>query len=217
MNIPTHIGKSASEILETPFFDSASYLFRGMAWLDYHKRKNQFSAIIYACAEGRHGIEYLLFEELVISTGANLSIEDYKKCVNERNRFKKAIAQLSPDYERLQDFTKILASLETSIPQLIYWDHSALMKAWGTLSHYLHWFGARNLTSESAIWVESAQTEISQTLEPIWMKITSGRSGLMHPTNMNPVVRKIWERFRSGEIDNAAAKFQLEYLKPLAI
>lgn len=217
MNIPNYIGKSPNEILATEFFDSASYLYRGMAWLDYHKRTKQFSALIYACAEGRHGIEYLLFEELVISTGANLSVEDYQKCVNERNRFKKTIAQLSPDYERLQEFTQILASLEASFPKLIYWDHSALMKAWGFLSHYLHWFGARNLTSECDTWVASAQAEISKVLEPIWLKITSGQSGLMHPKDMNPVVRDIWERFRLGEIDVPTAKFQLDYLKPLAL
>lgn len=217
MNIPNYIGKNPSEILAVEFFDSASYLYRGMAWLDYHKRTKQFSPLIYACVEGRHGIEYLLFEELVISTGANLSIEDYQKCVNERNRFKKTIAQLSPDYERLQVFTKILASLEPSIPKLIYWDHSAVMKAWGSLSHYLHWFGARNLTSENATWVASAQTEIFKVLEPIWLKITSGPSGLMHPKDMNRVVREVWERFKSGEIDGPAAKFQLEYLKPLAV
>lgn len=217
MYIPNHVGKNPNEIADIDSFDSASYLYRSMAWLDYHKRSKKFSSLLYACAEGRHGIEYLLFEELVISTGANLSVEDYKKCVNERNRFKKTIEQLSPNYELLQAFTKILVSLEPKLPKIIYWDHSSLMKAWGALSHYLHWFGARNLTSENQEWLDSALPEIEKVLVPIWTKITSGQSGLMHPKDMAPVVREIWECFRTRKIDDATAKFRLEYLKPLTI
>ncbi|AEJ01261.1 hypothetical protein Nit79A3_1429 [Nitrosomonas sp. Is79A3] len=215
MYIPNYIGKSPDEIIGIDLFDSASYLYRSMAWLDYHKRTKKFSSLLYACAEGRNGIEYLLFEELVISTGANLSVEKYKKCVNEKNLFKRTIAQLSPDYELLQIFSQIILSLEPSAPKLIYWDHSSLMKAWGVLSRYLHWSGARNLTSENAVWLDSARLAVHDVLEPIWLKITSGQSGLMHPNNMVPIVHEIWERFRSGEIDASAAKFQLKFLEPV--
>jgi hypothetical protein len=91
MYIPNHRGKSPEEIVEIEFYDSASYLFRAMSWLDYHKRTRQFSSLLYACIEARQGFEYLLFELLIISTGANLLVEQYLNCVNEKNIFKKTI------------------------------------------------------------------------------------------------------------------------------
>lgn len=91
MYIPNHRGKSPEEIVEIEFYNSASYLFRAMSWLDYHKRTRQFSSLLYACIEARQGFEYLLFELLIISTGANLLVEQYLNCVNEKNIFKKTI------------------------------------------------------------------------------------------------------------------------------
>ncbi len=216
MNIPNYIGKEPAEIARFDSFDSGNYIYRAMAWLDYHKRTNIFSSLLYACIEARQGIEYLLFEELVISTGANLSADDYKKCVSERNRFAKTIKQLSPDYEKLQLFTQILVSLDPTLPKLIYWNHSNLMHAWGEVSTYLHWFGARSLTSEDPKWLSLATAKVEKVLKPIWEKLTSGQSGLMHSTDMSPIVREVWEQFRIGSIDRDAAKFRLIFLKPFA-
>lgn len=215
MNIPSHIGKTPEEIIRVEYFDSAGYLFKSMAWLDYYTRVRNFSPLLYACADARHGIEYLLFEELVVSTGANLSEAEYRRCVNERNRFVKTIAQLTPDYDRLKQFTRIVVGLEPSAPKLIDWDHQALMKAWGELSHYLHWFGARVLTTEKQGWLDSTFAEIKKTIEPLWINITSGRSGIMHPKDMHPTVKDIWSRFRIGEIEESGARFQLKFLEPL--
>lgn len=215
MKIPSHIGKTPEEIVRVEHFDSAGYLFKSMAWLDYFTRVRSFSPLLYACADARHGIEYLLFEELVVSTGANLSVEDYRRCVNERNRFVKTIAQLTPDYDRLKQFTRIVVGLEPTAPKLIDWDHKFLMKAWGELSHYLHWFGARLLTTEKQDWLDSTFAEIKQIIEPLWINITSGRSGIMHPKDMHPMVREIWGRFRVGEIDENGARFQMKFLEPV--
>jgi hypothetical protein len=215
MNIPNYIGKNPEEIAALDCYDSASYLFRAMAWLDYHKRTNKFSSLLYACIEARQGIEYLLFELLVISTGADLSVEQYRKCVNEKNRFIKTIKQLTPDYELLQEFTKILASLEPSFPKLIYWDNAQLMKTWGVLSQYLHWFGARSLTTENPQELKLVSNLIENELNPVWIKITSGQSALMHPKDMVLVVYEIWDAFRMGKVSVESAKFQLDYLKPI--
>jgi len=215
MHIPSHIGKTPEEIIDIEYFDSAGYLFKSMAWLDYFTRGHNFSPLLYACADARHGIEYLLFEELVVSTGANLSVEEYRRCVNERNRFIKTIAKLTPDYDRLKQFTRIIVALEPAAPKLIDWDHKALMKAWGMLSRYLHWFGARVLTTQKRACLDSAYAEIKGTVEPLWINITSGRSGIMHPKDMHPTVKDIWNRFRIGEIDEEGAQFQLKFLEPL--
>lgn len=214
ISIPNHIGKTPAEIIAIPYFDSAGHLYKAMAWLDNFTHVGNFSPLLYACADARQGIEYLLFEELVISTGANLSKEEYQRCLSERNRFVKTIARLTPDYDRLKLFTRIVASMEPAAPKLIEWNHKSLMKAWGTVSHYLHWFGARALTSEKNDWLESAHSTICATVEPIWIKITSGRSAILHPKDMHPTARKVWVRFKNGEIDETGVRFQLDFLKP---
>jgi hypothetical protein len=56
MYIPNHRGKTPGEIVEIELYDSASYLFRGIAWLDFHKRTRKFSSLHYACIEARQGI-----------------------------------------------------------------------------------------------------------------------------------------------------------------
>jgi hypothetical protein len=216
MEIPNYIGKNLDEILGIESFDAAGYFYRSMAWLDYHKRTGKFSSLLYACIEGRCGIEYLLFEELIISTGANLSIEDYKKCVKEKNRFIKTIKNVAPEYERMQEFTKILISLGPSDRVFIYWNHASLMKDWGILSNYLHWFGARTLTRENPSELKVYSEKIERVLLPTWKNITSGQSAIMHPRDMKPIVKEVWEKFRTDKIDATQAKFQLNYLKPLA-
>jgi hypothetical protein len=78
MNLPpSHIGRNAADIIERQsYFDSVGYLYRAVSWLDLFERSNAWPTLLYACIEGRYGIEYLLFEELVVGTGANLSRED---------------------------------------------------------------------------------------------------------------------------------------------
>lgn len=122
---------------------------------------------------------------------------------------------MTPDYELLQEFTKILSSVEPSFPKLIYFDNTQLMKTWGVLSQYLHWFGARNLTTENPAELDVIFNRIESELNPIWIQITSGQSAMIHSKDMVPVVHEIWEKFRTGRIDAEAAKFQLIYLKPI--
>lgn len=215
LKIPSHVGKTADEIVAINYFDSVGYLFRCMAWLDYFSRARTFSSLLYAGAEGRQGIECLLFEELVISTGANLSVSDYRRCVNDRISFIKTIDRLSPNYTLLRRFTRIVASLEPAVPKLIDWNLKALMRDWGTLSQYLHWVGARPLTTDKPKWLEEAHSKMLATVEPIWINITSGRRGVLHPKDMHPTAKEIWERFKTGEVDEKRAKFQLEFLRPL--
>lgn len=131
MLAPSHINRNAEEIIrQNSYLDSAGYLYRAVSWLDYFERIDHFPALLYACIEGRFGIEYLLFEELVIGTGTNLSRQDYEKCLKEPTKLKKAIDRLIPDYEKLQQFTSIVVILEARVPKLIYWEPRELMKSW---------------------------------------------------------------------------------------
>ena len=214
----SHFNRNPEEIItKNSYLDSMGYLYRAMSWLDYFDRIDHFPALLYSSIEGRFGIEYLLFEELVIGTGANLSRIDYEKCLRERTKLSKAIDRLIPDYKKLQQFTSALASLEPRIPKLIYWEPKKLMKSWGTLSNYVHWCGAKIETTEVTYWRRSAYTEIKDSLVPIWEKITSGQSGFMHPDNMNPEIREIWLDFRNGIIDLDGAKIRMNILKPLLL
>ncbi|TAK91227.1 MAG: hypothetical protein EPO06_05595 [Burkholderiaceae bacterium] len=212
---PSHTNKSPEEIIgQNSQFNSVGYLYRAVSWLDYFERMDQFPALLYACIEGRFGIEYLLFEELVIGTGANLSRQDYEKCLEERTKLKKAIDRLIPDYEKLQQFTSALIAVEPQAPKLIYWKPKDLMKSWGKLSEYLHWLGVRGETTEVASWRTTAYIDVRQTLLPIWEKITSGQSGFMHPDNMNAEIREVWLAFKGGKTDLEGAKIRMNILKP---
>lgn len=211
---PSHMGRTPEEIVSTEVhLDSVGYMYRAMSWLDYAKRTSIFPASFYAAIEGRLGIEYLLFEELVISTGANLSRSDYARCVKEGN-LKKTLDRVSPDYERLQEFAQVVISVEPQAPRLVKWDLGQLMKIWGKLSEYLHWCGAKTETTEDPTWAKYALSEIEASLFFIWEKMTTGQSGILHPAQMHPEVRELWEQFKYGEISVETVKFRLDYLRP---
>jgi hypothetical protein len=216
MSAPSQINRTPEEIIqENSYLDSAGYLYRAVSWLDYFQRIDHFPALLYACIEGRFGIEYLLFEELVMGTGAKLSREEYEKCLKEGTKLKKAIDRLVPDYKKLQQFTAAIISIEPGLPKLIFWEPAELMKSWGTLSKYLHWFGASIETTEIASWRAAACTEVSQVLDQIWQKMSSGQSGIMQPENMNAEVREVWLDFKIGKIDLDGAKIRLDLMKPV--
>lgn len=215
---PTHIGRTPEEIVSQNLrFNSVGYFYRAVSWLNYFQRTEHFPALLYACIEGRFGIEYLLFEELVIGTGANLSRDDYEKCLKERTKLLKAIEKLIPDYEKLQQFTSACVSLEPRLPKIIYWQPRQLMKSWGDLSEYLHWFGARAETTELASWRARTYKEVENTIMPIWEKIVLGRSAFLHPNNMTPEIREVWLSFKNGGTDLHGAKIQMDVLKPMLL
>jgi hypothetical protein len=215
---PTHIGRTPEEIVSQNLcFSSVGYFYRAVSWLNYFQRTDHFPALLYACIEGRFGIEYMLFEELVIGTGANLSREDYEKCLKERTKLSKAIEKLIPDYEKLQEFTSACVSLEPRLPKIIRWRPRELMKSWGDLSEYLHWFGARAETTELASWRARTYTEVEKTILPIWEKIVSGRSAFLHPDNMTPEIREVWLSFKNGGTDLEGAKIRIDILKPMLL
>jgi hypothetical protein len=210
---PNHKGRSAEEILgEHIHFDSAGYFFRAVSWVDYNQRNQSFAALIYACTDARLGLEYLMFEDLIVSTGANLSEEQYQRCTKERNKFTKLIKQLSPDYEKLKDFTRAVIALDPQAPTLIYWNHSELLKSWGKLSNYLHWFGAITRTTDNLSWVQRATDDIAGIIHLIWQKMTAGRMGLLHTSSMEPRTQEVWIDFKNGKIDFEGLKTRLKII-----
>jgi hypothetical protein len=211
---PAHQGRTTNEIVtEKLYFDSPGYLYRAMSWLDAASCERIYPHLLYACIEGRMGIEYLLFEQVVISTGAKLTEEQYLQCVRD-GKLEKSLLRITPEYEKLQQFTRALASVEPSLPKLVEWEPKELMKAWGQLSEHLHWQGVRGRTTECPEWAVRSLQAVRTVLEPIWTKLSSGQSGIMHPSEMKSEVHEVWKRYLSNEIDLESVKFQLDYLRP---
>lgn len=196
-------------------FDSAGYLYRALSWLDVYRRSKGFPSILYASIEGRMAIEYLLFEILVVGTGADLQNDEYEKCLKDRSRLEKVISRLLPDYEKIQAFTGVLVEFEPSIPRQITWNVSRLKKQWGILSEILHWNGARSLTTESEDWMDGVFDSIEEVLNDLRSSMESGASMCMPPSNMKPEIREVWYKFRNEEINLESVRIRLNLLKPV--
>lgn len=188
-----------------------------MAWLDYHGRFPTFGSLLNACIAARQGIEYLFFEELLLGLGEGLTEVEYERCVRSADTLNKVVKQRIPQYEKLLEFTKIASSLDKGLPNLISWNHASLMKSWGSLSKYLHWFGAYARTTDDAIWLSDARQRIGDVVSPIWENMIKGRHGVMHPDGMHSSTLEVWNRFVAGEINAETAKFQLQVLRPIPV
>lgn len=215
---PNHRNRTAAEIVsEHVYHDALGFGYRATSWLDLAKRSGNFAALHYACIDARLAIEHLIFEQLVITAGKALTREAYERCLAEPRKLDKLLARFVPDYERLQEFTEIVASLSAGPPPINRWKIKGLMKNWGVLSAYLHWSGAPVDTTENAEWQDLAVKKSAEIIEPLWEKMGSGHSACMRPEDMKPPsVRSIWEDFRIGRIDEASARVRLEIVRPLS-
>lgn len=220
LNPPDYKNRSPGQILsEHPYFDSVGHVYRAVSWLDYFEHTKRFSSLLYSCMEARMGIEHLLFEELVVSTGFRLDKNDYEKCLRSRMKFRKLIQNLSPDYEKLQQFTRValeLMRLETdgSVPQLVFWKIRDLEQSWGKLSAYLHWSGASNETTGDPARVSGSYIEVRDTISFLWERMSSGPTGILHFDDMKPHVRDIWADYRNDEIDIDSVRRRLKLVGP---
>ena len=213
---PDYKNRGPEEIIsQRVYFDSLGHLYRAVSWLDHFDRTGLLPSLFYSCIEARMGIEHLLFEELILSTGLQLRRDDYERCLKNRMNFTKLIQELSPDYQKLQQFTRVVVELtkqetDTSMPDLIFWEPRQLEKSWGKLSKYLHWSGSTIETTGQRDWVSNAQEELGRIILPIWERMSSGLTGLLHPCSMESNVRKIWSDFANGKIDIDKVKMLLD-------
>lgn len=199
---PSFRGRTPVEIMtENVTFDSAGYVYRGLSWLDYAKRCTSVCALQYAALETRQAIEQLLFEEVVISVGGRLARDEYERCKGNGTKLAKVVRRLSPDYDKLISFLQTIMSLDANAPKLITWDHSALLKHWGSASNYIHWAGEPNETSESPQWFVRGVGDVERAAMYMWDNMKAGDSGILIPSQMQPEIRQAWEAFKSGEID----------------
>ncbi len=214
--LPTGKGRSAEEIIsENIYFDSHGFLYRAVSWLDYVERTKQFSALYYACADARLGIEHLMYELLVICNYADFSEEHYQRCVRDPGKLDKLFQKMNPDYIKIQEFTSIVNSLTLGMPRTVSWHLPELRKSWGHLSKYLHWYGIADRTINTVVWQNSAMAEVTSIISPIWDKLGQGRIGALDFKSMPEPVQSIFNEFKADKINAKEAKCRLYIAKSL--
>ena len=124
-------GKSPNEILINPPQNHSSWhFFQARSWLDYATRENAPSAIHYAAFELRYGIEYLLFELLVLAS-ESLSLEEYKQTIGSPQATKKLLASPPRNYAKLSEFAEVVVSVDPQAPPIQFWNLNDLFRYWG--------------------------------------------------------------------------------------
>jgi len=217
LNIPNHLNRTANEIIsETIYHDAFGFSYRAASWLDLAQRSGDFAAFHYACIDARLAIEHLIFEQLVISAGNALDQSTYQQCLSNQSKLDKMLKKLVSDYNKLQEFTAIIALLTPQAPPINQWNLQQLRRDWGRLSRYLHWSGSFAETTESESWQQQAIVEVLDIVPDLWRKISTGHSGAFSLDSMKPVVKDIWEEFKTGGIDSESARIRLELVRPLA-
>jgi hypothetical protein len=218
LKAPEFKNRAPEEIIKNIiYFDSAGFIYRSLSWLDYAKRNDNMCAILYAALDCRQGIEQLLFEELVMSVGTDLDENEYENCRGNSTKLHKIIRRLNPDYSKLAEFTKVIMSTDSRIPELHVWDHNKLMKHWGKVSDCLHWSGAPKDTYESDEWIDKTINNIENASSYIWDKISRSYTGIMRPENMAEEIFETWSKFKNNEIDANAVKRIADLALPILL
>lgn len=199
--IPNFLNRSANSIVsENVRFESSSYVFRALSWLDIAKRENNLVAFQYAAHDARQGIEQLLFEELVLSVGTKLDRAEYQKCLGNSTKLHAIINRLAPEREKLGKFVQAVFSVSCIQIPLMVWNHKLLMKHWGKVSKFLHWSGAIDETIQNSAWVKNGIEIVEEACIYIWNSQTQKETVVMLPDDMHPEIRHLWYRYRDGKI-----------------
>jgi len=139
-----YVNQSPSQIANSKrHFDSAWFIWKSLAWLDYAKRNTNIAALQYAALELRQGIEQLWFDMIVVAVGGRLDAKEYSHCKQNATKMYKIIRQLQPDYQKLVRFTNICCSLQPNLPRVVEWDIARLMRIHGGVAEYLHFSACR--------------------------------------------------------------------------
>lgn len=212
--IPTFRGRTAHAIItENIHNESSGYVYRALSWLEVAKREKSSPAFQYGAHDARQGIEQLLFEELVLNTGANLDRSEYQRSLGNSTKLHAIIKRLSPDREKLGIFVQaVMATGDTKL-DLMVWDHKLLMNYWGTISNYLHWAGAIDETINKWSWVEAGIAKTEEACLYIWKNQTERETGVMSPSDMHPKIAALWESFKAGSISTKEVKIACELLQ----
>lgn len=209
-------GRDANQILSNKLLPRSSWhFFQSKSWLDYSTRNMNYSSIQYAAFELRYGIEYLLFELLVLTKG-DLTEMEYQKVLRKPDKMNKMLKANERPYEKLQTFSAIAISLDETldINPLFDMKLSSIWKSWGVASEYLHFSGSYRDTFLSDNWKISSITKLEKEVNK-FLGVTN--LALFRPETMNRNVRDIWQDYLEDIISEESVKFRLNLIKPLNI
>jgi hypothetical protein len=218
---PNPLSRSADEIIAnilTDEFDHSSWhFFQARSWLDLAKRTDNPSAIQYAALELRYGLEYLLFELLVLKNHF-LDEKEYRRCIGHRNEIEKMLKHVGPSYPKLCRFTELVirTGATPSYPIIQFWDLGDIAKYWGIASEYLHFVGPHIRTHRNHDWCGAAIARLSEISDKIWQAVTrTAATALLNPANMEPEVRQAWAEFQSGSLSEDELVNRMRILTPI--
>ncbi len=209
--------KSANQIIKTERFDHSSWHFlQAKSWIDLAKRDQLPTILHYAAIELRYGIEYLLFE-LLILTKEDLTESEYQKCLRKPDKMKKMLKNAEAPYNKLSKFSKIVLKLTPNVPKLMFWDLNKLLKYWGIASEFLHFVGSQSDTYASQEWLIKSIARLEKPLEDIWQSVTQTAGiGLLKTSTMSPAAQDVWDDFLSGKISEESVEFRLKTVQPIS-
>ena len=208
-------GWTADEIATNEVRDHSSWhFFQAVSWLDFAKRTRRPAALHYAALDLRYGLEYLLFELLVLRS-RGLKEEEYRKCLGNPKAMKKALSPSKLNYDKLVEFTRILMALDSRAPKLRYWKLDELFKYWGIASEFLHFVGAHQRTYTNGIWFSKSLARLEGVLTPIWNASTTTLGfGLLSTESMEPEVHQAWLEFSAGRLKEEGLKIRMRIIQP---
>ena len=211
-------GKTADQILDNPFVPMSTWhVFQALSWVDLAKRRQSASALLYAAIELRYGLEYLLFELLVIAN-PKLTESEYKECIGSPKKIRKLLETDGRIYAKRAEFTKILLSLESQPLKLRYWDLSEIFRYWGVASSYLHFWGSHNRTNQDLNWSIKGIAEIEKIAETIYSEAQQTLGvGFMSLEGMPPEVKIAWDEFVSDKLSAEDLRIRMKILRPILI
>ena len=214
MSDPTK--RTADQILGNEFIPSSTWhIFQALSWIDLARRKQTASALLYAAIELRYGLEYLLFELLVVAN-PTLTEEEYKECIGNPKRIKQLLETTGKIYAKRVEFTKIILSLEPNAPNLRYWDLSELFRYWGVASGYLHFWGSHKRTHQDLNWLIKGIAELEEIAKVLFehAQTTTG-VGFLSLKEMPPEVNKAWDEFLAGTLSAVDLRLRMKILQPI--
>ena len=210
------IGKTPDNILTNPVIDHSSWhFFQALSWIDYAKRTQLPSAIHYAAFDLRYGIEYLLFE-IVVLTNRTLTTTEYNNCLGDPKEMKKMIENNDHNYYRLCEFTEIALSVDAGGLKLRFWNLNELFRFWGTASEYLHFIGAQSMTYKDPNWIIKAIATLEAALKSLWNRATDTHGiGVLRPDLMPEEVHKAWVEFSNNKLSKEDLHLRLKLIQPV--
>jgi hypothetical protein len=177
------------------------------------KKRKCGSLITYAALEFRLAIEQLIFTVIAVGKGGKLDDATLKEC-RKKDGLSRVLDEVSPKYSLRCRFSNALASFYRGIPQIAEWDVRSFKRYYTDLSELCHsQLIIRDFADDPTGWKK--QTAL---LEEVYQFLGAGMkkgTGVLEIKECEPVIKDLWEKFSTGEIDLATLKNRFALVKPV--